>query len=114
MSSQNEETSEEAFSKKTEYQTRNSNGELKFFYMFDVAFDHAKKDPSVWKISFEKDGKYYRWVRYTEHNRTVWKNEPLIVLYGTVENKTIESLTEFDFFKRFSERKNLIRLFTLL
>ena len=43
------------------FQTRNHAGELKFFNTFTEAFGEAKRDPTVWKISFDHEGTDYRW-----------------------------------------------------
>lgn len=36
-----------------EVQTRDECGQLKFFETLRAAFEHAERDPTVWKISFE-------------------------------------------------------------
>ena len=36
-----------------EVQTRNAQGELRFFPTLKAAFAHAVEDPTVWKVSFE-------------------------------------------------------------
>lgn len=45
-----------------EFQTRNNDGKLKFFGTFAEAFAEAKRDKSVWKISFDLNGNSNRWV----------------------------------------------------
>ena len=44
-----------------EYQTRNNRGELKFFDTFAAALEEAKRDRTVWKLSFSIGDEHYRW-----------------------------------------------------
>ena len=57
-----------------EVQTRSEENGLEFFGTIAEAFDHAKKDETVWKVSFIHRGERFRFVR-AENNE--WVNEPL-------------------------------------
>lgn len=47
----------------TEIQTRSEENGLKFHQSVREAFEHAKKDKTVWKVSFTVDGEQVRLIR---------------------------------------------------
>jgi hypothetical protein len=55
------------------FQTRNEDGEIKLFNTLKEAFDEAKVDPTVWKIS--TDG--VRLIRRIIMGGICWNNEPI-------------------------------------
>ena len=64
---------------KTEYQTRNVAGSLRFFETFKDAMIHAEIDESVWKVSFSIHGERIRLVRIMESGLSFcWRYEPIL------------------------------------
>lgn len=60
-----------------EIQTRNDDGELKFFNSLKNAFIYADIDKTVYKISYYIGKSGYRLIRYGSN----WNNEPIILTY---------------------------------
>lgn len=65
-------------------QTRNQDGELKFFTTVKAALEEAKKDKSIWKISFEDD---VRLVRKVINGKTYWEYAPMRKVIEEEERK---------------------------
>ncbi len=64
-----------------EVQTRNEAGALQMFGSLREAFNHAEKDLSVWKVSFNaEDGSRVRLIRCwdEQQGKTCWSFEPLL------------------------------------
>jgi len=64
-----------------EVQTRNEAGALQFFDSLRLAFNHAEKDMSVWKVSFNaEDGSRVRLIRCwdEQQGKDCWSFEPLL------------------------------------
>lgn len=60
-----------------EVQTRDEDGALEFFDTITEAFEHAKRNPSIWKVSFTtEDDEYIRFIRYFPGNN--WQFKPLM------------------------------------
>ena len=57
-----------------EVQTRSKENGFRFFKNIVEAFDHAKEDETVWKISFTHREVRFRFVRTEDGG---WINEPL-------------------------------------
>ena len=54
------------------YQTRNYKGSLKYYSTFSETYNAFLEDPTIWKISFDKDGKCYRWI--SKQKTHLWKS----------------------------------------
>jgi len=68
----------------TEVQTRNEDGELQFFDTLSKAFEYAKKDRTVWKISFDYAGERIRLVRRQardEYDSWLYEPFPFMVMH---------------------------------
>lgn len=57
-----------------EVQTRSEVNGLSFFSNKEDAYNAAKKDSTIWKISYEENGKRIRMVKQENGS---WLNEPL-------------------------------------
>ena len=66
-----------------EVQTRNANGELKFFPTVKEAFDYADEHSDVWKVSF--DGTRFVRIEAVD-GRWVWDYQPM--------DKIVEAITK--------------------
>ena len=61
-----------------EVQTRNIEGELRFFSTVKEAIEHSKKDLSVWKISYSlENGERVKLVRNGKDPEEVFYYEPI-------------------------------------
>jgi hypothetical protein len=66
-----------------EVQTRNKDGEILIFSTVSMAFLHASKDKTVWKISWEDaNGDRKRFVRSNKYG--TWESEPFNFFYGRI------------------------------
>ena len=70
-----------------EIQTRNEEGELKYFPSLRAAFAHVQTDPTVWKVSWSYHSERVRLVRTVRLVKegsewkydTSWVYEPILV-----------------------------------
>lgn len=61
-----------------EVQTRDQDGALRFFHTVKEGFDHANKNPDVWKVSFiTESGEHCRFVR-SDAGGNLWLFEPIL------------------------------------
>jgi hypothetical protein len=73
-----------------EVQTRNEEGELRFFKTLNEAFDHAEKDKTVWKISFSFGEERVRLVRKGKR----WVYEDILGDIKKAVKKALNNLPE--------------------
>jgi len=60
-------------------QTRDADGELKYFKSLKYALDYAKDRKTVWKISFDTPRDRVRLIRHwLDEERCIWAYEPLM------------------------------------
>jgi len=59
-------------------QTRNENGELRYFSSITDAFEYANHEADVWKISFDdSNGKRIRLTRREVNGLILWEYSPI-------------------------------------
>jgi hypothetical protein len=68
-----------------EIQTRNDEGELKFFNSLKSAFNYADIDKTVYKISYTIGKSRYRLLKYGND----WNNEPIILTVTGLDDEGI-------------------------
>ena len=83
------------------FQTRDSNGEIRLFSTLKEAYDYASKNNNVWKISynFESENDNHRWVKKVSKpsGKVLWLDSPFRSRERVMIAECIEVLTDEDF-----------------